>query len=168
MSQYYDLGDRTLWNPSNGASWLFMSQVTVYQAEVGLPSGIGPMDADECQIDPVAFAAFVDALLAWHSETRHAVMATMSEGFVATVLALAEIANIEVSWQGPSAPRVTISRRLRPPMQRSGQAHWSRSHGSLSGTWRPDSRLPGPLATRDVALCAEQDCSGVGCQRCAL
>lgn len=100
MSQYYDLGDRTLWNPSNGASRLFMSQVTVYQAEVGLPSGIGPMEADECEIDPVAFAAFVDALLAWHSKTRHAVMATMSEGFVATVLALAEIANIEVSWQG--------------------------------------------------------------------
>ncbi|WP_285574621.1 DUF6086 family protein [Streptomyces sp. RTGN2] len=100
MSQYYDLGDRTLWNPSNGTSRLFMSQVTVYQAEVGLSSGIGPMEADECQIDPVAFAAFADALLAWHSKTRHAVMATMSEGFVATVLALAEIASIEVSWQG--------------------------------------------------------------------
>ncbi|WP_328839521.1 DUF6086 family protein [Streptomyces europaeiscabiei] len=99
MSQYYDLGDRTLWNPSNGASRLFMSQVTVYQAEVGLPSGIGPMEADECQIDPIAFATFVDALLAWHGKTRHAVMATMSEGFVATVLALAETANIEVSWQ---------------------------------------------------------------------
>ncbi|MDH6502591.1 DUF6086 family protein [Streptomyces sp. SAI-149] len=99
MSQYYDLGDRTLWNPSNGASRLFMSQVIVYEAEVGLPSGIGPMEADECQIDPIAFAAFVDALLAWHGETRHAVMATLSEGFVATVLALAEIANIEVGWQ---------------------------------------------------------------------
>ncbi|MFD3613589.1 DUF6086 family protein [Streptomyces atroolivaceus] len=76
-----------------------MSQVTVYQAEVGLLSGISPMEADECQVDPIAFAAFVDALLAWHSKTRHAVMATMSEGFVATVLALAEKANIEVNWQ---------------------------------------------------------------------
>ncbi|MFF4244929.1 DUF6086 family protein [Streptomyces sp. NPDC001822] len=99
MSQYYALGDRTLWNPSNGASRLFMSQVTVYQAEVGLPSGIGPMEADECRIDPIAFATFVDALLAWHARTRHAVMATLSEGFVATVLALAETANIEVNWQ---------------------------------------------------------------------
>ncbi|MFI8007869.1 DUF6086 family protein [Streptomyces sp. NPDC086010] len=100
MSQYYKLGDQTLWNPSNGASRLFMSQVTVYQAEVGLPSGIGLMeDRDECQIDPIAFAAFVDALLAWHSKTRHAVMATLSEGFVATVLALADKANIEVHWQ---------------------------------------------------------------------
>ncbi|MFE9677230.1 DUF6086 family protein [Streptomyces sp. NPDC006259] len=99
MSQYYELGDQTLWNPSNGASRLFMRQVALYQAEVGLPSGIGPMEADECQIDPIAFAAFVDALLAWHSKTRHAIMATLSEGFVATVLALAEKANIEVNWQ---------------------------------------------------------------------
>ncbi|MEU5346161.1 DUF6086 family protein [Streptomyces sp. NPDC020766] len=41
------------------------------------------------QIDPIAFAVFVDALLAWHGKTRHVVMATLSEGFVATVLALA-------------------------------------------------------------------------------
>ncbi|WP_069173642.1 DUF6086 family protein [Streptomyces griseus] len=99
MSQYYIVGDQTLWNPSNGASRLFMSQVGVYRAEVGLPSGFGLMEADECQIDPSAFAAFVDALLAWHGRTRHAVMATMAEGFVATVLALAEKANIEVNWQ---------------------------------------------------------------------
>ncbi|WP_371624398.1 DUF6086 family protein [Streptomyces sp. NBC_01116] len=99
MSQYYTLRDQTLWNPSNGASRLFMSQVTVYQAEVGVPSGIGPMEADECQIDSIAFAAFVDALLTWHGETRHAIMATLSEGFVATVLAWAEKANIEVKWE---------------------------------------------------------------------
>ncbi|MFE3108886.1 DUF6086 family protein [Kitasatospora indigofera] len=99
MSQYYKVGDQALWNPSNGASRLFMSHVAVYQEVVGLPSGIGSMEADECQIDPIAFAVFVDALLAWHSKTRHAVMATLSEGFVAAVLALAEKANTEVDWQ---------------------------------------------------------------------
>ncbi|MFD8411030.1 DUF6086 family protein [Streptomyces sp. NPDC059650] len=99
MSQYYDVGDQTLWNPSNGASRLFMSQVRVYQAELGLPSGIGPMRGDECQIDPLVFKAFVDALLAWHRRTSHAVMAALSEGFVATVLVLAERAGIEVKWQ---------------------------------------------------------------------
>lgn len=98
MSQYYGMGDETLWNPSNGASRLFMSQVTVYQAELGLPSGIGPMQADECQIDPIAFQEFVDALLAWHRKTSHAVTAALSEGFVATVLVLAERAGIEVNW----------------------------------------------------------------------
>ncbi|WDT59807.1 DUF6086 family protein [Streptomyces sp. G7(2002)] len=99
VSQYFDMGDQTLWNPSNGASRLFMSQVHVYQAEVGLPSGIGPMKADECQIDPVPFKAFVDALLAWHRRTSHAVMAALAEGFVAAVLVLAERAGIEVNWQ---------------------------------------------------------------------
>ncbi|WP_181923751.1 DUF6086 family protein [Streptomyces inhibens] len=99
MSQYFDMGDQTLWNPSNGASRLFMSQVNVYQTEVGLPSGIGPMKADECQIDPTIFKTFVDALLAWHRRTSHAVMAALSEGFVATVLVLAERAGIEVNWQ---------------------------------------------------------------------
>lgn len=56
------------------------------------------MQADECQIDPSAFKAFVDALLAWHRGMSHAVMAALSEGFVATVLVLAERAGIEVNW----------------------------------------------------------------------
>ncbi|MEU8625557.1 DUF6086 family protein [Streptomyces sp. NPDC048669] len=98
MSQYYDMGDQTLWNPSNEVSRLFMSQVSVYQAELGLPSGIGPMQADECQIDPLVFKEFVDALLAWHRRTSHAVMAALSEAFVATVLVLAERADTEVNW----------------------------------------------------------------------
>nr|WSW48630.1 DUF6086 family protein [Streptomyces sp. NBC_01001] len=106
MSQYYDMGDQTLWNPSNGASRLFMSQVSVYQAELGLPSGIGPMQADECQIDPLVFKAFVDALLAWHRGTTHTVMTALSEGFVATVLVLAERAGIEVKWQPPGFTEV--------------------------------------------------------------
>lgn len=99
MSQYYDMGDETLWNPSNGASRLFITQVGVYQAELDLPSGIGPMQADECQIDPIVFKDFVDALLAWHRRTSHAVIAALSEGFLVTVLVLAERAGIEVNWQ---------------------------------------------------------------------
>ncbi|MFD9928459.1 DUF6086 family protein [[Kitasatospora] papulosa] len=45
MSQYYKLGGQTLRDPSNAASRLFMSQVTVYQTGVCLPSGIGAMEA---------------------------------------------------------------------------------------------------------------------------
>ncbi len=71
MSQYYDVGDETLWNPSNGSSRLFLEQLAIFEAEIGLPSGIGPMEADECQVDPAALDVFVNALLAWHRETRH-------------------------------------------------------------------------------------------------
>ncbi|MGW6883585.1 DUF6086 family protein [Streptomyces goshikiensis] len=126
MSQYYDIGDQTLWNPSNGASRLFMSQVSVYQAELGLPSGIGLMRADECQIDPLVFKAFVDALLAWHRGTSHAVMAALSEGFVAMVLVLAERAGIEVKWQPTSFPGVGGLKDVQVPSTRdSSEAAWA-------------------------------------------
>ncbi|PBC86909.1 MULTISPECIES: DUF6086 family protein [unclassified Streptomyces] len=105
MSQYYDMGDQTLWNPSNGVSRLFLRQVALHEEELALPSGIGPMDADECRIDPTDFTAFVDALLARHRHTGHAVMIALSEGFVATVLVLAERAGIEVDWK--AADRAT-------------------------------------------------------------
>ncbi|MFD7165414.1 DUF6086 family protein [Streptomyces violascens] len=48
------------------------------------------MQADACQIDPVVFKEFVDALLVWHRNTSHPVLAALSEGFVAAVLVLAE------------------------------------------------------------------------------
>ncbi|WP_405983328.1 DUF6086 family protein [Streptomyces sp. NBC_00872] len=98
MSQYFDLGDETLWNPSNGASRMFRRQVAVFEAELELSSGIGPMENDECQIDLVTFEAFVNALLAQHRRTSHAIVLALSDGFTATVLVLAERAGIEVYW----------------------------------------------------------------------
>lgn len=106
MSQYYDVGDETLWNPSNGASRMFQSQVAVFEAELGQPSGIGPMANDECQIAPDTFETFVNALLARHRRTTHAVWLALAEGFVATVLVLAERAAVTVDWPGlGGAPR---------------------------------------------------------------
>lgn len=98
MSQYFDMGDETLWNPSNGAARLFLLQVVVFEAELGLPSGIGPMENDECQIDPVALGSFVNGLLARHQRTSHAVILALSEGFIATLLVLAQRADVEVCW----------------------------------------------------------------------
>ncbi|MFE5582667.1 DUF6086 family protein [Kitasatospora sp. NPDC056531] len=101
MSQYYDLGGKTLWNPSNGASRLFLRQVAVFEEELGVPSGIGPMEADECQVDAAALEIFVNALLTRHRSTHHAVMRTLTEGFVITMSVLAERAGVEVCWEAP-------------------------------------------------------------------
>jgi hypothetical protein len=98
MSQYFDIGDETLWNPSNGTSRMFRRQVAVFEAELGLPSGIGPMENDECQISPEALETFVNALLAKHRRTSHAILLALSEGFTATVLVLAERSGIKVDW----------------------------------------------------------------------
>ncbi|WP_327306194.1 DUF6086 family protein [Streptomyces sp. NBC_01298] len=101
MSQYYDLGDETLWNPSNGAARLFHRQVAVFEAELGLPSGIGPMENDECQIDPAVLGVFTEALVVRHGQTGHAIIRALSEGFVATVLVLADRAGVDVHRPGP-------------------------------------------------------------------
>ncbi|MFF8638914.1 DUF6086 family protein [Streptomyces pilosus] len=98
MSQYFDIGDETLWNPSNATSRMFQRQVAVFEAELELPSGIGPMENDECQISPEALGTFVNALLAKHRRTSHAIWLALSEGFTATVLVLAERSGINVDW----------------------------------------------------------------------
>ncbi|MGW0700090.1 DUF6086 family protein [Streptomyces sp. NPDC002867] len=98
MSQYFDFGDETLWNPSNGASRMFQRQVAVFESELELLSGIGPMENDECQIHPATFTTFVNALLAQHRRTSHAIILALSEDFIAIVLVLAERAGIAVDW----------------------------------------------------------------------
>ncbi|GAA4063156.1 DUF6086 family protein [Streptomyces shaanxiensis] len=102
MSQYFDIGDETLWNPSNGAARLFLRYVRLYEEELGVPSGFGPMENDECKIDPAAFETFVNTLLRWHDSSSHHVIDALSRGFTATVLVLAERARIEVRWPEPS------------------------------------------------------------------
>ena len=96
MSQYYGLGEVTLWNPSNGASRLFLRQAALFEEEMGRSSGIGPMRDDEAQISLEVFEAFVHELLAWRRRTHHAVVSALSDGFLATVLVLADRAGIVV------------------------------------------------------------------------
>jgi len=105
MSTYFDMGDETLWNPSSGAGRLFLRQVEVFEAELGLPSGIGqgkyPGDPDTLEVDPAVYAEFACRLVDWHCRAGHAVILALSEGFVATVVALARRAGIEVGMPEP-------------------------------------------------------------------
>ncbi|MGW6318622.1 DUF6086 family protein [Streptomyces sp. NPDC055099] len=107
MSMYFDVGDETLWNPSNGAGLLFLRQVEVFEAELGLPSGIGQGkhwgDPDTLEVDVVVYEEFMRGLVDRHCRTCHPVIRTLSEGFVATALALARRAGIEVEMPGPGA-----------------------------------------------------------------
>ncbi|MER6672783.1 DUF6086 family protein [Streptomyces sp. NPDC000983] len=113
MSMYFDMGDETLWNPSSGAGRLFLRQLAVFEAELGLPSGIGQGrhwgDPDTLEVDPRRYAEFTRALVDRHCRTGHSVILALSEGFVATALALARRAGIEVALpapeSGPADPR---------------------------------------------------------------
>ncbi|MFF3849148.1 DUF6086 family protein [Streptomyces sp. NPDC002328] len=106
MSIYFEVGDETLWNPSDGAGRLFLRQVELFEADLGLPSGIGPGrfpgDPSTLAVAPAVYAEFVHGLVARHCRTGHAVILTLSEGFVATAVALARRAGIEVPIPEPS------------------------------------------------------------------
>jgi len=98
MSQYYRVGDTVLWNPSMTASRLFVGQVRLFEAELGLSSGVGPMQADECLIDLRLFETFTHALVADSRWRHHEVVRTLADGFVVTVLAIAQRAGMDVRW----------------------------------------------------------------------
>ncbi|MFE9022997.1 DUF6086 family protein [Streptomyces sp. NPDC007808] len=104
MSMYFDVGDETLWNPSSGAGRLFLRQVEVFEAELGLASGIGRGkeggDPDTLEVDPAVYATFVRKLVAWHCRTGHSVILALSEGFVAAAVTLARRAGIDVEMPG--------------------------------------------------------------------
>jgi hypothetical protein len=96
MSQYYRVGDIVLWTPSSGVSRVFLGQVRLFEDELSLASGVGPMEADECQVDVERFSTFVQALLTYRGASNHQILHALTEGFVITVLALAERAGAEV------------------------------------------------------------------------
>jgi hypothetical protein len=106
MSMYFNAGDETLWNPSSGSGLLFLRQLQVFEAELGLPSGIGQGahwgDPDPLEVDPAAYGEFTRALVSRHCGTSNSVVLALSEGFVAIALALARRAGIEVEVPGPA------------------------------------------------------------------
>jgi hypothetical protein len=98
MSQYYEVDGETVWNPGTLSSRLFLEYVRVY----------------ECRIDPPAFEGFVNAVLVWWDRTGSAVIDALAGGFVATLVALAEKAGVEVRWpeRSEAEGRVEAVRRL--------------------------------------------------------
>ncbi|WP_433651601.1 DUF6086 family protein [Micromonospora zamorensis] len=96
MSQYFQVGDLVLWNPSNRVAALFVRTSEAVAALVEVPTGIGPMRADEYDIDLDAFVGFVDALVVQYMSSSHAILRSLLEGFIATALVLVDRAGRDV------------------------------------------------------------------------
>ncbi|MFD8292096.1 DUF6086 family protein, partial [Streptomyces lavendulae] len=106
MSQYYNMGDEVLWNPATGVSRLFLAQVAAFERELGIPSGIGHMEADDSEVDPVGLARFAEELVGRYLRGSHPVAAALSEGFTAVVAGLAAYSRIpHVEGEGVRAGR---------------------------------------------------------------
>jgi hypothetical protein len=95
MSQYFEVGDRTLWNPSNGPGTLFVRMAEALEPVAGLPSGIGvgqwgPGDPDCHGIDLDAFTQFTDTLVRRYRASNHLILRSLMEGFIATAVVLVQ------------------------------------------------------------------------------
>ncbi|GAA2818536.1 DUF6086 family protein [Crossiella cryophila] len=90
MSQYFKHAGRTLWNPANGVAALFLASAQAASTAVDLPTGLGAMVADECEIDLPVFAALTDAVVRRCRESGHPVLRALLEGFAATAVVLVE------------------------------------------------------------------------------
>lgn len=90
MSQYFQVGERVLWNPATGVAQVFLRSAEAFAELTGLPSGLGPMVEDECEVDIEAFSSFVDALISRYARSNHLILRSLMEGFAATAIALAE------------------------------------------------------------------------------
>ena len=98
MSQCYTAGDVVLWNPSMRASALFLGQVRLFEKEFGLASGVGSMESDSCEVDVAVFGTFARTLAADPTLRSHSVVRTLGQGFVVTVLAVAQRAGLTEAW----------------------------------------------------------------------
>ncbi|MFF5225912.1 DUF6086 family protein [Dactylosporangium sp. NPDC000521] len=91
VSQYFQVGDLVLWNPAHAVAKLFARMTEAMVPVAGCPSGVGPdVGRDEYEVDPDAFAAFVDALTARYLATNHPVLTTMLEGYLPAALVMVQ------------------------------------------------------------------------------
>ena len=89
MSQFFLIGEKDLWNPASGVSRVFIRVADALSADIGVPSGVGPMLADEAQVDLPVFQVFVDSLVSrFYRDSNHPIQRSMTEGFIATALVL--------------------------------------------------------------------------------
>ncbi|MEU0558176.1 DUF6086 family protein [Dactylosporangium sp. NPDC006015] len=89
MSQYFQVGDLVLWNPASTVAKLFARMTEAMVPVAGCPSGVGPdLGRDEYEVDPDAFAAFVDALTARYLATNHPILTAMLEGYLPAALVM--------------------------------------------------------------------------------
>jgi Family of unknown function (DUF6086) len=115
MSRYFQVGDQVLWNPSNGVAELFASTAEALVSTADAPTGIGPMEAHEYEIDLDTFGAFVDALVRRYVASRHPIFRCLLEGFTATALVMVQRGGEQLVGCDPRRFRSGQHRRDRLP-----------------------------------------------------
>lgn len=106
VSQYFQVGDLVLWNPSNTVAQLFARMTEAMVPVAGCPSGVRTdMGRDEHEIDPDSFAVFVNALTARYLSTSHPILTAMLRGYLPAALVMVQRSGRDVPNLNESAER---------------------------------------------------------------
>lgn len=97
-----------IWSPSLEAGHLFFSEMEALEHVVGQRSGITTTMSDTIEIDPPAFALFIQTVLQLLEETDSGPLAAMTAGCLEVAIAL----NAKITGQWPE-----VSEPLKPLVQ---------------------------------------------------
>lgn len=91
-----DTDEPNLWWPANNVARLFKANVETLAELLGVPSGIGDLIEDECEVDLVPFQGFCTSAVARYDETTNGLLRSMTVGLIATALALLQRAGGQI------------------------------------------------------------------------
>ena len=115
MSQYFRIGERVLWNPSNGPANIFASLVRSVAEVVQSPSGMTELEPDEYEISLADFVRASQMIVRRFSSTSHQVFRGMLAGYLPICLVLihrAEQDSLNEAGRGPSIDSSELVREV--------------------------------------------------------
>lgn len=118
MSQYFNVGDKVVWNsPGVLDGALFASMAEILADRLRVPSGLSGMINDDCEIDVATFETFVNALLDRDYHTGSWFWHNLMPGYIVTAWMLLERA-------GGTVQEPDYDQELHPEARRRWWAQW--------------------------------------------
>ena len=84
MSCVFEANGVTLWNPSNTVARLFKAEAEAVASAFHVPSGLGDIVDDECQVDLGALQAFVAESTKAYQQSVHPILKSLTISVIAT------------------------------------------------------------------------------------
>ncbi|MFC9622230.1 DUF6086 family protein [Streptomyces sp. NPDC056930] len=103
MSYPFELGGETLWDAGYHSGQLYASLARGAAEFLEMPSGLTPNRQGGCDVEPVSFQAFVEALYGIYSSTGNEVLHRLAQGLLVTSLVLLDRAEGAITLRPPHA-----------------------------------------------------------------
>jgi hypothetical protein len=123
MGVWVGYNDRMIWSPSLKTGHLFAAEIKALEQTVGQRSGISTTMSDTLEIDPPAFAAFIQAVLGLLEETNSGPLLAMTAGCLEVAIAL----NVKITGHWPE-----VSESLQPLVRRARTVMAARATQSVA------------------------------------